>query len=216
MTAIAALAAGAGVLVAGASWRARQSLPHTHDRPQRDTPPSSRRARRKAATPTAHDWAALLDALATEVRAGSALGMAWQLSLRRHAVRGNAVSPERPLDDTLCLTAGSGDEAVVLQVTGAAAALGGPVALTIDAGAALLRERAAARADAVAHAAQARLSARVLTVVPVGFAAWSALTSESFRAGIGTAIGAASVAIGAVLNAVGWSWMRSLVARAAP
>lgn len=216
MTAIAALAAGAGVLVAGASWRARQPLPHTHDRPQRNTPPSSRGARRKATTPTAHDWAALLDALATEVRAGSALVMAWQQSLRRHAVRGNAVSPERPLDDTLCLTAGSGDEAVVLQVTGAAAALGGPVALTIDAGAALLRERAAARADAVAHAAQARLSARVLTVVPVGFAAWSALTSESFRAGIGTAIGAASVAIGAVLNAVGWSWMRSLVARAAP
>lgn len=166
--------------------------------------------------PTAHDWAAFLDALATEVRAGSALGMAWQQSLRRQAVRGNAISPERPLDATLSLTAGSGDEAVVLQVTGAVAALGGPMALTIDAGAALLRERAAARADAVAHAAQARLSARVLTVVPIGFAAWSALTSESFRAGIGTAVGAASVAIGAVLNAAGWSWMRSLVARAAP
>lgn len=216
MTVVAALAAGAGVLVAGASWRTQHTSPRTPNRPSDGTRPPSRRARRRAAMPTAHDWAAFLDALATEVRAGSALGVAWQQSLRRHAVRGNAVSPERPLDATLSLTAGSGDEAVVLQVTGAVAALGGPMALTIDAGAALLRERAAARADAVAHAAQARLSARVLTVVPIGFAAWSALTSESFRAGIGTAVGAASVAIGAVLNAVGWSWMRSLVARAAP
>ena len=104
----------------------------------------------------------------------------------------------------------------MLQVVGAAAAMGGPMALTIDAGASLLRERAAARADAIAHAAQARLSARVLTVVPVGFAAWSALTSGSFRTGIASAAGAGSATIGAVLNGIGWWWMRSLVARAAP
>ncbi|MGA0894308.1 MAG: hypothetical protein ACO3S5_06750 [Ilumatobacteraceae bacterium] len=214
MSLLATAAAGTAVLVAGAWWRARPAAVRNDGR----TPCARGTAASPSAhaTATAHEWAALLDSLAAEVRAGSALGTAWQQSLCRHSLRGRAVSPDHPLDETLRLDAGSRDEAVVLQVVGAAAAMGGPMALTIDAGASLLRERAAARADAIAHAAQARLSARVLTVVPVGFAAWSALTSGSFRTGIASAAGAASATIGAVLNGIGWWWMRSLVARAAP
>ena len=211
MSLLATAAAGTAVLVAGAWWRARPAAVRNDGR----TPCARGTAASPRALP-ARTSAALLDSLAAEVRAGSALGRAWQQSLCRHPLRGRAVSPDRPLDETLRLDASSRDEAVVLQVVGAAAAMGGPMALTIDAGASLLRERAASGADAIAHAAQARLSARVLTVVPVGFAAWSALTSGSFRTGIASAAGAASATIGAVLNGIGWWWMRSLVARAAP
>ncbi len=105
------------------------------------------------------------------------------------------------------------DEAVVVQVLGAAAELGGPVAATLDAGASLLRERVAAREEALAHSAQARLSARVLTAVPVAFAAWSAVGSGSFRAAVLTPAGTAAVALGGALNLAGWWWMRRVVAR---
>ena len=79
------------------------------------------------------------------------------------------------------------------------------------AAAALLRERDTIRAEASAHSAQARLSARVLTAVPLVFASWSTVTSDSFRHSLATPVGSACVALGAVLNLAGWRWMRRVV-----
>lgn len=182
----------------------------------RFTAPTRASRRRSQPATTAADWARLLDTVAAEVRSGTALREAWDRGTAKHGARGTVVAPERTLEETVALVAADRDEAVVAHVAAAAMSLGGPVAATLDSGAALLRERAAARADAAAQAAQARLSATVLTAVPVVFAAWSAMASDAFRDGISSPPGAASVVIGALLNAGGWRWMRSLVRRAAP
>jgi Flp pilus assembly protein TadB len=76
----------------------------------------------------------------------------------------------------------------------------------------VLRERRAARAERRAHGAQARLSARVLTVVPICFAAWSAVASERTRdVYLSSAAGGLSAAIGLALNLAGWRWMRRII-----
>jgi Flp pilus assembly protein TadB len=66
----------------------------------------------------------------------------------------------------------------------------------------------------LAHSAQARLSARVLTVVPLGFAAWSAFGSQRTReVYVGTLAGGACALLGLLLNLTGWRWMKRIVAR---
>ena len=89
------------------------------------------------------------------------------------------------------------------------------MASTLDAASALLRERAAIRAEAHAYSAQARLSARVLTAVPLVFAAWSLGSSRSFRSAVLSQFGLASTAAGALCNLAGWWWMRQIVGKAA-
>ena len=181
--------------------------------------------------PTAGEWATVLDAAAAEVRSGASLTTAWQEAQRRHPCVGTVIGAGHRAGTGVRGGVGArgpgtpgvkrrpvvvpADEAVVVQVLGAAAELGGPVAATLDAGASLLRERVAAREEALAHSAQARLSARVLTAVPVAFAAWSAVGSASFRAAVLTPAGTAAVALGGALNLAGWWWMRRVVARVA-
>ncbi|MFM8267550.1 MAG: type II secretion system F family protein [Ilumatobacteraceae bacterium] len=168
----------------------------------------TRRIRRPPTT--AAMWAALLDTTAAEVRSGASLSIAWTRALERHGLdidpNPGAAARRTPRDP---------DEAVVVQVVGAAVELGGPIAATLDAGAALLRERLATRADAAAHAAQARLSARVLTAVPLVFAAWSAASSSGFRTALLGGPGAVAACLGAGLNLAGWRWMRHIVERVA-
>jgi tight adherence protein B len=96
-----------------------------------------------------------------------------------------------------------------------AMSLGGPTAAVLQSGAALLRERAAVRAEAATHAAQARLSARVLTAVPLLFATWGAVSSTSFRQSLLSPFGVVAASLGLGLNAVGWWWMHRIVRAAA-
>jgi Flp pilus assembly protein TadB len=104
------------------------------------------------------------------------------------------------------------DLAVTVQALSATAHLGGPIAATLDEAAAVVRERAAARAERQAHGSQARLSARVLTVVPVVFAAWSAIANQRTRdVYISTAAGGVSAAVGLTLNVAGWRWMKRII-----
>lgn len=59
--------------------------------------------------------------------------------------------------------------------------------------------------------AQARLSARLVTVLPLVLIAVLALLSEDFRAGVGTPTGAVSVLVALVLDAVAWVWIRRVM-----
>jgi len=164
--------------------------------------------------PTCEAWAELLDVVAAEVRSGSSLTAALAAAQRRSPAHGTVIQPERRLPFETPFASVPADEAVAVQALSAAHTLGGPTAATLHAGAALLRERAAIRAEARAHSAQARLSARVLTAVPLLFAAWSFSSSSSFRAAVLSPIGLVGATLGCACNLVGWWWMRRIVRQA--
>jgi tight adherence protein B len=105
------------------------------------------------------------------------------------------------------------DGAVAAQAL-AAATLGGSAAAALDHAAAVLRERRAVRHERIAQAAMARLSARVLTVVPLVFAAWAATSSRTTRrAYLDSPLGFGAALLGVTLNLSGWWWMRRIVGR---
>ena len=183
-------------------------------RPRPCTPPS--RTRRRSNPATADDWARWLHTVAAGVRGGDSMRVAVQHAHEQHGTSGSVVHPDAPFERLLRGTPDDRDEAVVVQVLAVAASLGGAVAATLQAGATLLHERAGVRAEALAHAAQARLSARVLTAVPVVFAMWNLVGSPSFRSALCTPAGATAAAAGTVLSAAGWRWMRHIVQQVTP
>jgi tight adherence protein B len=91
------------------------------------------------------------------------------------------------------------------------AELGGPSAGPLEAVADVLTARADERAERRTASAQARLSARVLSIVPFAVAVLLAVTEPSVRAALTTPAGMALVTIGLVMNAAGWLWMSAMV-----
>ena len=195
------------VLFAAAWLRGRLDTP----RGRVARPAPSARSRHRTAAPGADGWAHLLDQVAAAVRAGESLTIAWRDAITRLDVRGCSIGPATTIADLGRSTSTDRDEVVVIQAVTAAATLGGPVAATLDAGAALLRERHALRAEARAQAAQAWLSAKVLTAAPLLVAAWGLLSCPSFRSALTGPVGISAAASGAGCNAIGWWWMRRLV-----
>lgn len=104
---------------------------------------------------------------------------------------------------------------LVVPVLGACAELGGPAAAPLERTAATLQARAAERAERQANSAQARLSARVLTTMPVGMLALLSVAEPSVRATLATPAGLACIGAGALCNVGGWWWMRHIIERAA-
>lgn len=97
---------------------------------------------------------------------------------------------------TLCLLAGTG----------------GAAGRALDAAAVAVRERDAVAADVRAQAATAQLSAVVMVVLPLGFAAWSVASNPAARHFLfGTALGAVVALTGVALDLAGAWWMRRLV-----
>ncbi len=172
--------------------------------------------RRRPEAEPIDDYAALLDALARQVRSGSTLasaivdlvdGFPMFAEIPRRLDAGTSLA--RALEGVEPRDA---DSALTLQALSATSHLGGPIAATLDEAAAVLRGRAAARAERWAHGAQARLSARVLTIVPLGFAGWSALASQRTRAVyLSSSAGGVCALLGLVLNLAGWRWMKKLI-----
>ena len=93
----------------------------------------------------------------------------------------------------------------------AAAELGGPAASALDRVADTLLARAAERAERRTSSAQARLSARVLTMMPFGVLGVLVLTEPAIRDVVATPAGTACVVAGCALNGLGWWWMRTLI-----
>jgi tight adherence protein B len=105
----------------------------------------------------------------------------------------------------------TGPLAVAFAVIATAAALGGPGAQALDRAATALRLREADRQERAAHSAQARMSAHVLTLVPLGFLVLMVTLDPEVRSAIATPAGAALVAAGLALNGLGWLWMRIVI-----
>lgn len=162
------------------------------------------------------DYASLLDAIARQVRSGSTLvGALVDLvdGFPMFAVIPQRLNAGDSLAQALAsIEPGEPDAALTLQALSATSHLGGPIAATLDEAAAVLRGRTAARAERWAHGAQARLSARVLTIVPLGFAGWSALSSQRTRSVyLSSFAGGVCALLGLFLNLIGWRWMKKIV-----
>jgi tight adherence protein B len=95
------------------------------------------------------------------------------------------------------------------------ASQGGNISESLDRAATTLRERHAVAQERHAQSAQSRLSARILTVLPIGFGGWTALTTRSVQRFLLTPAGALCLMIGLALNVLGWSLMTRVV-RGAP
>lgn len=103
------------------------------------------------------------------------------------------------------------DVTLAVHVLALCAGQGGNVSESLDRAAATLRERHGVRLERSAHSAQARLSARVLTVVPIAFATWTLATTSTVREFTTTPAGLACVALGVTTNAAGWRLMTRVI-----
>ncbi len=159
---------------------------------------------------TAFEWAA------SEIRSGAHTTLAIHRALGLHP----GVLPEvrRRLDRGLPLFEATRETASAsrdtwfvhaLQLCATSSESSGEV---LERAVSIARERRAWSVERRAQAAQARLSARLMTLVPVGFALWGVIASPSVRSAYGASpLTLACAVAGIVLNTLGWWWMRSLV-----
>jgi tight adherence protein B len=102
---------------------------------------------------------------------------------------------------------------LALTVLRSSARFGGPAAVPLERAAATLRVRAAVVAEQQAQSAQAQLSARLLTLVPIALLGLLAVTDGKVRAALGTPPGVGVVVLGGLLNIAGALWMRRIIGR---
>ena len=93
---------------------------------------------------------------------------------------------------------------------------GGAQARAVDGVAATMRERLAVEAEVRALSSQARMSALVIGLAPLGFGAFAAATDpRTSEFLLHTPVGLALVCVGLLLDGAGWLWMQRLC-RVAP
>lgn len=172
----------------------RRRLHHLSERT--DCQDDGRRPAR--ATEQAHNTGALdaatCEALARATRAGLTA---------RQAIEETRVHPDAAPEDLLQLH----------PLLGAAYVDGNFDPAALDTVAAIIRDRVACARDTDVAIAQASLSVRVLTLLPIGGLVVFALISSRFRSILLSPGMFSVVAIGLVLNQLGRKWMRSLVMR---
>lgn len=220
-TSIATVLVASAVIVAGATLR-----PIDHRAPV--ARPNGRgvgvlarvaghRRRRRAAG--ARAVAAWCDELARELRGGSTLRRALSTTVPADDAVADRTAPLR-LGLDRALTVADATARVVdpgphlrlaLAVIVATSDVGGSAAEAIDRVAGTLRQRATDHDERRVQAAQARLSAHVMTAVPLAMLALLVASDDDVRAVLRTPGGAACVLGGLVLNGSGWFWMRHIV-----
>lgn len=169
---------------------------------------------------TAAELAATLDTIARRCASGDALSTALVETAQRAehsralAPVARAIAGGASVHNALGVAAGvnsGADVAYALHVLRLCADHGGNVGESLDRAASTLRERHTIAADRVAQGAQARLSAKVLTILPIAFSAWTLATSGDVRAFTTTLPGEVALAIGLGLNVAGWRWMQHTI-----
>lgn len=220
LIAVAVTAVGlTGVRGAGAVQRPRSSQQRRLRRPVLPRP------RRRSASPGDLMVAQWCEDAARSLRAGATLAAALEDATGRREAMAPSIDPilaavrrGRSLVEALA----TADARVVdpasatglaLTVVRSCADLGGPAAVPLERVAATLRTRAAIADEQVAHSAQAQLSARVLTLVPIALLGLLVLTEPNVRGALATPPGYLAVILGAILNLVGWWWMQRIIGR---
>ncbi len=226
VTAVTVLAALA-VVVAGAAGRPIRRRTPDRTRPGDGNGASFRLAepierararRRRRGDPGADEVAAWCDELASDLRGGSTLRHALTTVIPSDEVTATRTEPlrlalarARPIEDATAMARGPGPHLhLALAVIAATSEVSGSAA-AIDRVAATLRQRAADRAERRVQAAQARLSAHVMTAVPLSMLGLLLATDGDVRAVMTTPVGATCLVTGLALNASGWMWMRHIV-----
>lgn len=219
---IAAACAAIAVVAAGAALRPRPAprRPRRMRTARRRWPPRRPGRSTRSAAVAAADVAVWCEAMARVVRSGSTVATALRTT---EAPIGCAVQVDQivlaldrgsRLSDALELTTTSPHLNVALAVLRACALNGGPPAEPLDRAAATLRGRAADAAERQTQSAQARLSAIVMTVLPVAMLALLLATSSATRTATASPAGVVAVAIGGALNVGGWRWMQRIIGSA--
>lgn len=153
---------------------------------------------------------AVLESAAQGCRAGLSLRSALDHATQRHGAPSWTIAAA-----PMCAPTDTADVALAHHAIAVADRFGGQVAWCLDRTATTLRERVALRAEQHAHTAQARLSARMLTWIPILMTAASCLLSASARKVVlTTPLGWTCVGVGLTLNLIGTWWMSVLVRRA--
>lgn len=172
------------------------------------------------------DLAPVLDAIARSLRAGatitSAIDEASSLDGPVSADLRQVVERSRRgagIVDALDAWASAADRTAVRLVAAAlalAAEVGGSQARAVDGLAATVRSRQTALAEARAQAAQARLSAAVIALAPLGFAVLTGAGDvRALRFLVSTPLGITVLVVGLALDGAGAVWMRRLSRRPA-
>jgi tight adherence protein B len=165
----------------------------------------------------ADDVAAWCEGMARVVRGGSSLATALRTTERPSGCATDvnrivlALDRGSGLTDALNITTSSSHLNLAVTVLRACALNGGPPAEPLDRAAAALRGRAVDAAERQTFSAQARLSAVVMTVLPVAMLALLLATSSTTRTAAASAVGIVALVAGGVLNVVGWWWMRRII-----
>lgn len=183
-----------------------------------------RRRRRVKATTLAQDQLAEgIAVLAAGLRAGRSLRQAFELA---------AAEVDAPIGPTFHRVSdrvGLGDpmdeavEAWAAEISGADARLaagvlrlhrrtGGALAGTLDELASTLRARRSTARELRSLTAQARLSANILGLLPIGFFAFlSLIARDDVRTALTTPAGATAIGLGLALQATAYVWIRRLL-----
>lgn len=199
--------------------RRRRALTDGRREPSRLIGRASAWARQtRGGPPSPRAVAAWCDDIARSLRSGSTLRQAVMVlppdTVTERATSTIRLGIERGLSvvDAVDRTDGGGPHLrLALGVIASAGRIGGPAAAAIDRAGTLLRQRAADHEERATHAAQARLSAHVMTALPLLMLAVLVATDGDVRSVAASSVGAACIAGGLVLNAIGWWWMRRIV-----
>ena len=222
---IAALCGGIAVLAVAAAIRprpvVRSIVPPANASPRSFRLPRWWRLRRRTAAVDPAEVAVWCEGLARVVRSGSTLVTAVRTVDPPASCRSDVERIVLALDrgtrstDALTIATDSPHLGLAVTVLRACAINGGPPAEPLDRAAATLRGRAADAAERRTQSAQARLSAVVMTVLPVAMLALLLATSPSTRAAAVSGAGLTAIVVGGALNIAGWRWMRHIVGRVA-
>ena len=175
-----------------------------------------RRRRRPAGARAVAAWC---DELSRELRSGSTLRQALGTTVPDDDTIADRTAPLRlgldralPIIDATARIADPDPHLrLALAVIVATSDVGGSAAAAIDRVAGTLRQRATDRDERRVQAAQARLSAHVMTALPLLMLGLFVASDDDVRAALRTPVGAICVVTGLVLNSSGWFWMRRIV-----
>lgn len=116
--------------------------------------------------------------------------------------------------ETAALRASYEDDRTTLWLLQAALVHGFFTPQSLDRGAVVLREITTSRDELAVASAQSRLSARILTFIPIVLAAFAAIVSDNARETMfGTVNGFVVLCVGLGLGWLGWRWIRRIISR---